>query len=194
MGNSGSLLNMFRYLGIEATIEDQVVNIAEAKKIVLPGVGAFDAAMRRIHATSGLLDVLHDKAQNERIPILGICLGMQLLTRRSDEGILPGLGWIPAETRRFPSGGELKVPHMGWNVASPMITHPLFSGLLDLSRYYFVHSYYVSVDHTKYSFMHSNYGIRFDSAIGSDNIFGVQFHPEKSHRYGMQILENFAGL
>jgi glutamine amidotransferase len=194
MGNLGSMLNMFKRIGVKACIESTPVALGQAEKLVLPGVGAFDAAMARINGLSGLREMLERKVLTERIPVLGVCLGMQLLTRGSEEGAFPGLGWIPAATCRFPRQIGLKVPHMGWNVATPCNSSLLTDGVGDESRYYFVHSYCVHVDDLRHSLMRSNYGIDFDSAIGRDNIYGVQFHPEKSHRFGMQILRNFADL
>jgi glutamine amidotransferase len=194
MGNLGSLLNMFKRIGVRACIESELDTLEQAKKLVLPGVGAFDAAMGCINSVPGLREILDHKVLTEHVPVLGVCLGMQLLTRGSEEGVLPGLGWIPAETTRFPKQDALKVPHMGWNVATPHTASPLTGGVGCEPRYYFVHSYCVHVDDTRHSLMRSHYGIDFDSAIGHDNIFGVQFHPEKSHRFGMQILKNFAEL
>jgi glutamine amidotransferase len=130
----------------------------------------------------------------ERAPILGVCLGMQLLTRSSEEGKLPGLCWIPGVTSRFPNQEGLKVPHMGWNVALPNTPSRLTARIGNKPNYYFVHSYCVHVDDPEHSLMKTHYGIEFDSAIGRDNIYGVQFHPEKSHRFGMQVLKNFAEL
>lgn len=194
MGNLGSMLNMFKRIGVQASIESDPEVIRHANKLVLPGVGAFDAAMERVNRVPGLMDVLCHKAITERIPVLGICLGMQLLTRSSEEGELPGLGWIPGVTTRIPKQDGLKVPHMGWNIACPHTRNPLTADVGDLPRYYFVHSYCVHVDDPAHSLMRTHYGVDFDSAIGIDNIFGVQFHPEKSHRFGMQILKNFAKL
>lgn len=194
MGNLGSMLNMFKRIGFKASIESDPDLIGQAEKLVLPGVGAFDSAMTCINSRPGLHEVLNCKAMVERKPILGVCLGMQLLTRCSEEGKLSGLGWIPGATTRFPKIDRLKVPHMGWNVAMPTGPHRLTAQLGDQPRYYFVHSYCVQVDDPAHSLMKTNYGIEFDSAIGCDNIFGVQFHPEKSHRFGMQILKNFAEL
>ena len=188
------MLNMFKRIGLPACIESDPALIADAAKLVLPGVGAFDAAMQRIESAPGLREALDRKALVDRVPILGVCLGMQLLTRTSDEGVLPGLNWIPAATRRFPGGHGLKVPHMGWNVAHPHTPSPLTAGVGGEPRYYFVHSFYVKADDSAHSLMTTGYGIEFDSAIGRENIFGVQFHPEKSHRFGMQILQNFAEL
>lgn len=194
MGNLGSMLNMFKRIGAQATIESDPNLIWQAKKLVLPGVGAFDSAMSCINSVSGLRGVLNHKALVERTPILGVCLGMQLLTRASEEGTLPGLGWIPGASSRFPKQEELKVPHMGWNVALPNTPSRLTAQVGDEPRYYFVHSYCVHVDDPAHSLMKTHYGIDFDSAIGRGNIYGVQFHPEKSHRFGMQILNNFAEL
>jgi glutamine amidotransferase len=194
MGNLGSMLNMFKRIGVRANIESEPEVISRAEKLVLPGVGAFDAAMRRIDEVPGLRKILDQKALTERVPILGVCLGMQLLTRSSEEGQLPGLAWIPGETRRFPSMDGLKVPHMGWNVARPNTASPLTAAVGAEPRYYFVHSYYVTVEDPAHSLMRTHYGIEFDSAIGRDNIYGVQFHPEKSHRFGMQLLGSFARL
>lgn len=194
MGNLGSMLNMFKRIGVEARIESDPEGLLDAKKIVLPGVGAFDAAMSRIASVPGLREVLDRKALAEAVPILGVCLGMQLMTRASEEGQLAGLAWIPGDTRRFPRMEGLKVPHMGWNVAIPNAVSPLTTHLGREPRYYFVHSYAVQVDDPAHSLMRTHYGIDFDSAIGRKNLYGVQFHPEKSHRFGMQLLRNFAEL
>ena len=194
MGNLGSMLNMFKRIGVQATIESDPNLIRQAKKLVLPGVGAFDSAMSCINSVTGLREVLDHKALVEHTPILGVCLGMQLLTRSSEEGVLPGLGWVPGATTRFPKQDGLKVPHMGWNVALPNTPSRLTAQVGDEPRYYFVHSYCVHVDDPSHSLMKTHYGIDFDSAIGHRNIYGVQFHPEKSHRFGMQILKNFAEL
>lgn len=194
MGNLGSLLNMFRRLGVAAHVEASPAALARAEKLILPGVGAFDAAMARIAAVPGLRETLDRKALVERIPVLGVCLGMQLLTAGSEEGQLPGLGWIAGSAKRFPKDDRLKVPHMGWNVARPALANPLTADVGEEPRYYFVHAYYVIADNPEHSLMRTRYGLEFDSAIGRDNVKGVQFHPEKSHRFGMTILKNFAEL
>ncbi|MDA7774258.1 imidazole glycerol phosphate synthase subunit HisH [Pseudomonadales bacterium] len=194
MGNVGSLLNMFRYIGVAARSESNPDRLMESSSIVLPGVGAFHAAMEKINNTPRLRDTLNFKALEEKVPVLGVCLGMQLLTSRSEEGCCDGLGWIDGETKLMPIVDDIKIPHMGWNFASINAPSPLFAGILSDSRYYFVHSYCVSVNNSKHSLTRSRYGIEFDSSIGRDNIFGVQFHPEKSHRYGMAVLKNFVEL
>ena len=193
MGNLGSILNMFKRIGVKAAVTKDPKALQSAEKILLPGVGAFDAAMERI-AASGLRQILDHKALVERVPVLGICLGMQLLTRGSEEGTLLGLGWIDADTKRFPARAGLKVPHMGWNVALPATPSVLTENLPEVPRFYFVHSYYVQTDDPAYSIMCTTHGVTFDSAIQHDNIYGAQFHPEKSHKFGMQLLKNFAEL
>jgi len=193
MGNLGSIQNMLKRIGVATIVTADLQAIADATKVILPGVGAFDNAMTRINST-GLCEVLERKALVERVPVLGICLGMQLLTRSSEEGELPGLGWIPATTRRFPNHPGLKVPHMGWNLAQPSTPSPLTQGFEEETRFYFVHSYFVAVDQPVNSILKTTYGVEFDSAIQNGNIYGAQFHPEKSHRFGMRLLRNFADL
>ena len=194
MGNLGSLLNMFKRIGVNAGIESDPEVLGDAQKLVLPGVGAFDAAMERIDSVPRLREILDRKAKVERIPVLGVCLGMQLLTTGSEEGERDGLDWVPGLARRFPRIAGLKVPHMGWNVAQPVAPSPLTACVGDEPRYYFVHSYYVKVDDSAHSLMRTHYGVDYDSAIGQGNVYGVQFHPEKSHRFGMRILQNFADI
>lgn len=191
MGNLGSILNMCRYLDIEAKISRDLNEISEASRIILPGVGSFDAAMQRIK-NDGIDEILNKSVLELGTPLMGICLGMQLLTKKSEEGNLEGLGWIDAETINFPQGSEFKVPHVGWNLSSPNSEHAILKNLYPEPRYYFVHSYYVRTHKEENSLMKTDYGITFDSAIIKDNIFGFQFHPEKSHKYGMQILKNFS--
>lgn len=193
MGNLGSVQNMFRYLGIPSTISGDLEVLSKAKKLLLPGVGAFDNAMIRLNQ-AGFREVLDQKALEEKIPILGICLGMQLLTRGSEEGKLPGLNYIPSDTIRFPNTPGIKVPHMGWNLVVPSTPSVLTQDLPEECKFYFVHSYRVHVDEEKNSILKADYGVRFDAAIQKDNIFGAQFHPEKSHKFGMQLFTNFASL
>ena len=194
MGNLGSLANMLKRIGAQAEIVSDPSKIARAEKLILPGVGAFDSAMRRINETPAMRETLNRKVVVEQTPLLGVCLGMQLLVQGSEEGKLPGLGWIAGYARRFPRKDGLKVPHMGWNVAKPSRSSPLTADLGEEPRYYFVHSYYVLVDELEQSLMRTWYGLEYDSAIGRGNVFGVQFHPEKSHRFGQKILENFVKI
>jgi len=194
MGNFGSMLNMLKRIGVDACVQSDPAILSKATRLILPGVGAFDAAMRCINSRSGLREVLEHKAMVEKIPVLGVCLGMQILTQASEEGSLDGLGWIPGVTSRFPKSPNFKVPHMGWNISRPIKDSPLVVGVSSESRYYFVHSYYVRVSNPDHVLMRASYGVDFDAAIGTGNIFGVQFHPEKSHRFGMSILKNFSEL
>ncbi len=191
MGNLGSVLNMLKRIGVPAYITGSPTEVQRARKLILPGVGAFGEAMRRIDE-SGLRAVLDHKATVEKIPVLGICLGMQLLVDGSEEGHEAGLGWIAGQARRFPKGSGLKVPHMGWNRVTPASDDPLTRDLGEEPRFYFVHSYYVSADREKDRLLRTSYGLEFDAGIRSGNIWGVQFHPEKSHRFGKQLLKNFA--
>jgi glutamine amidotransferase len=194
MGNLGSIMNMFKHIGVPARIIADPAELEQSAKILLPGVGAFDSAMQRID-DSGLRPVLDHKALVEKVPVMGICLGMQLLTRDSEEGKRSGLGWIQASTRRFPALPGLKVPHMGWNqVRAVNNNHPLTHNLPEEPRFYFVHSYHVQVDDPSDSLLRTHYGVDFDAAIAHGNICGAQFHPEKSHRFGMSLLANFASL
>ncbi len=195
MGNIGSLLNMMRYLDIKTNVSSDISELKSAKRIILPGVGAFDTAMKRINETDGLKEVLCEKILVEKIPILGICLGMQLITNSSEEGNLDGLGWIDAETVKFPEFVDLKIPHMGWNEAFSYVRdNPLLKETKVDQKYYFVHSYHVKVKEENDSIMKTDYGIIFNSIVNRNNIFGVQFHPEKSHKFGMKILHNFSNI
>jgi len=196
MGNLASVQNMFKRIGAACEITGDLDKISKAQKILLPGVGAFDAAISRIDSI-GLRSVLSQKALQEKVPVLGICLGLQLLTDSSEEGQLQGLGWIPAKVLkfRFEAGSKLKVPHMGWNEIHIVHPNKLVENLPEEPRFYFVHSYYAKAEDDKYVIARTNYGHDFDSIItNGDNIFGAQFHPEKSHKFGMKVLENFASL
>lgn len=195
MGNLGSLRNMFNRIGVETETTADPANIARARKILLPGVGAFDAAMRRINEL-GLVDPIRAHAREGSAYILGICLGMQLLGDASEEGRLPGLGLIPATARRFPRGEGLKIPHMGWNVVTRTTASPLTRWMRDEdeTRFYFVHSYAVQTEDPADRILSCRYGIEFAAAIARGNVYGAQFHPEKSHRFGMQLLTTFAAL
>lgn len=194
MGNLGSVQNMFKRIGVKSQISSDKLEIEKADKILLPGVGAFDNAMKRLNQ-SGLKEVLDYKALDQKVPVLGICLGMQLLTNSSEEGMEKGFGWIDAKTLKFKfSDSNMKVPHMGWNIVKPSSNSLLTTNLPNESRFYFVHSYYVKVKEETNSILKTNYGLEFDSAIQRDNIYGAQFHPEKSHKFGMQLFTNFSKI
>ena len=196
VGNLGSIANMLKKVGAPATISSDASVVGSAAKVILPGVGSFDHAMRQLNA-SGLIPTLEEQV-GRGTPLLGVCLGMQLLARGSEEGILPGLGWIDADVVRLrpPDGdgaaSDFKIPHMGWNVLRPARDHALLVGLGDESRFYFVHSYHVVCGDPATELGHVEYGGRFTAAVARDNVMGVQFHPEKSHRFGTQLLRNFA--
>ena len=195
MGNLGSIYNMFKYLNIDVKISSDIYDIEKAEKILLPGVGSFDMAIKKIKEKN-LWDVLNEKALVKKVPILGICLGMQLLTTSSEEGSEKGFGWINAKTLSFKDkiAGNLKIPHMGWNIVKKSGKSDLTIGFEDFDevRFYFVHSYFVQVENETNSIFKTIYGVEFDSAIQNENIFGAQFHPEKSHKFGMKLFENFA--
>jgi len=194
MGNVGSIRNMFRKVGATSVVTSDPEAIAAASKIVLPGVGAFDTGMTRIRQM-GLEAVLNEKVLLGKTPILGICLGMQLLTERSEEGDLPGLGWIEGETIRFRIEQKrhgLKVPHMGWNSIAARRRDSLFRDLEDDAGFYFVHSYHVVCRNDADVLATAHHEYDFVCAVERGNIMGTQFHPEKSHRYGMRVLKNFA--
>ena len=193
MGNSRSVVNMLQRIGFKAEITRDHKKLESAEKLILPGVGSFDTAMKNLEHFE-LKELLDRKALIEKVPFLGICLGMQILTNSSEEGNLSGLGWIEGSASKFKSDNDIKVPHMGWNYIQPSSNSRLCKNLEDNSRFYFVHSYYVQVNEEEHSSMKTNYSLEFDSGIEKDNIFGVQFHPEKSHKFGMQILKNFAEL
>jgi glutamine amidotransferase len=191
MGNLGSVLNMLKHIGCPAELANAPGQIAQADRIVLPGVGAFDAGMQAI-TRLGLREALDRKVCEERTPLLGICLGMQLITRSSEEGRKAGLAWIAADTVRFASRPGLRVPHIGWNALQPRdASCALFAGLQDGARAYFVHSYHARCDDSADVLATTPYGGEFPSIIGRGHIVGMQFHPEKSHKYGMRLLGNF---
>lgn len=192
MGNIGSLINMFRRIGVQSEVASDLRSIERARKIMLPGVGAFGAAMDRIDAL-GLREVLRTKALDEQVPFMGICLGMQLLTRSSEENPdAKGLDLIPANTVRFPRTSGLKVPHMGWNEVTVSKATALTAPLPPKPRFYFVHSFYVQADDPADVMLRCHYGQDFDAGLNRGNIFGAQFHPEKSHKFGMALLKGFA--
>lgn len=195
MGNTASVMNMIRKVGGKAEFCSKSSELDSASAIILPGVGSFDNAMIKLK-NSGLLEVLCNKVIKEKIPFLGICMGMQLLFERSEEGKLPGLGWIKGNVTRFNFSGmqsnvRFNIPHMGWNVINPRIYKNLFLGLEDEARFYFIHSYHVNCSNSSDILATANYGYEFTCSVRHDNIWGLQFHPEKSHRFGMRLFKNF---
>jgi glutamine amidotransferase len=195
MGNIGSVLNMLKKIGAEAIVAASSEDILAADKIVLPGVGAFDEGMRRLEER-GLVSVLKKKIIEERAPLLGICLGMQLLGQSSEEGTFAGLGFLAARTVRFKfdirhPGNELRIPHMGWNRVEVRGTDPLFRNMFPEPRFYFAHSYHLVCEEERDVVALTRYGYEFAAAVRRENIAGVQFHPEKSHKFGMRLLKNF---
>jgi glutamine amidotransferase len=193
MGNLGSIQNMLKKIGVQSQITNDIGVINEATKIILPGVGAFDKAMNNLNDLN-LIDVLNTKALKDKTPILGICLGMQLLTNSSEEGIKRGLGWIDGQVLKFKLDSSFKVPHMGWNSVNLQRKTQIFKNMYPDPRFYFVHSYYFQCNNTEDILTTTEYGINFVSSVNKGNIFGTQFHPEKSHKFGMKLLENFAKI
>ncbi|MBF4322758.1 imidazole glycerol phosphate synthase subunit HisH [Vibrio anguillarum] len=198
MGNCGSIKNMLRYLGAEAEIVDQSVGLENSKAIILPGVGSYDHGVKHLEPFKAMLE---QKVLHEKIPFLGICLGMHLVLEKSEEGQLPGLGWIKGEVKRFDfskltSEQRHVIPHMGWNeifpAESPEILQPLEADRRD--RFYFVHSYHAADVPSENKLAICHYGYEFTCAIRKNNIFGVQFHPEKSHKFGKQLFKQFIEL
>ena len=195
MGNVASIARMLKKLGFESKLTRDPDEIRAAEKLILPGVGAFDTGMRNL-GNARIKEVLQQIVIGERKPVLGICLGMQLLFDRSEEGVEPGLGWINGDVRRFRFNGDQKekVPHMGWNVVTPRADNPLFADLTEDARFYFVHSYFTDPSNASDVAATTQHGFQLCCAVSRGNIHGVQFHPEKSHKFGMRLLKNFAEL
>jgi imidazole glycerol-phosphate synthase subunit HisH len=194
VSNVGSMLNMLRKIGTRAEVVSTPEEVARAQKIVLPGVGAFDNGMDALRRM-GLVETLVGRVMGDRVPLLGVCLGMQLLSAGSEEGEVKGLGLIPGFCRRFQSQNStpIKIPHMGWNEIAIRRDDPLMKNLEE-ARFYFVHAYYVVCDDPADEVASSHHGVDFTAAFHRENIWGVQFHPEKSHRFGMTLLKNFVEL
>ena len=194
LGNPKSIKNMLSYLGIDAVISDDLNTLKSADRLILPGVGHFAHGMNQLN-NLGFTDVIKEHALTQQKPILGICLGMQLMTNFSEEGDVEGLGLIDAQTKKFQlQDKSLKIPHMGWNEVSWQKESPISNSLSAKPRYYFVHSYFVECNHQNDVLGTTHYGQDFVSAFQHDNIIGMQFHPEKSHQFGMELLKNFTKL
>jgi glutamine amidotransferase len=196
LGNVQAFLTLYKRLGIEAIRAKTIADLTSASKIILPGVGAFDYAISLLNQ-SGMRPILETLVLEDKVPVLGICVGMQILASSSDEGQLPGLGWIAGKVRPFDVNElsrRIPLPHMGWNDVHPNLGHPLFSGLETDAKFYFLHSYYFECDQPAHIAATASYGIDFSCAVSANNVYGVQFHPEKSHLFGTQLLKNFAEL
>jgi glutamine amidotransferase len=193
VGNLGSMQNMLKKLGMACSISSDPDEVREAQKIILPGVGAFDTCAEKLQQ-SGLVPVLNEKVLQQKTPVLGVCVGMQMLTAGSEEGELPGLGWVPGRVVKFSPErltSGLKLPHMGWTDVHPVKPSRLVSEMYEEPRFYFVHSYHALLSSPHDVLLEAEYGYTFTAALERENILGVQFHPEKSHKFGMQLLENF---
>jgi len=196
VGNLASIANMLRKIGVTALISSDPSALTTATGIILPGVGAFDHAMRMLRQGT-LVSTLERRVLDDGVPLLGLCLGAQLLTKSSEEGNEPGLGWIDAVTTRFDSArmkGRFAIPHMGWSDVVSVKAHPLLVSDEAESRFYFAHSYHLSCNDPELTIGTAHYGYEFAAAVASRNVMGVQFHPEKSHVYGMRVLRNFCSL
>lgn len=196
LGNVQAFANIYKRLNIPVVIAETAGELAQAEKIILPGVGAFDWAMIRLNE-SGMRDCLDELIMVQKRPVLGICVGMQMMARRSDEGQLAGLGWIDAEVKKFDEASftqKTHLPHMGWNDVLPHKADCLFKDMETVSRFYFLHSYYFLPVKADDVLAVTDYNGPFASAVRFGNVFGTQFHPEKSHQWGTQLLKNFAEL
>ena len=194
LGNIQAFLNMYKRLGIPAALARTAADLADAQRLILPGVGAFDHAMQLLN-DSGLRPALETAVLERSVPVLGVCVGMQILAGASDEGRLPGLNWIPGRVQAFANHADaahLPMPHMGWNNVVAREGHPLFAGFEPEPRFYFLHSYYFACDRPEHSVARARYGLDFDCMVSKGHIHGVQYHPEKSHHFGAQLLKNFA--
>ena len=196
VGNIFAFQNAYKRLDISTKIAKTRQDLVNAKKLILPGVGSFDYAMNQLNV-SGMREKLDELVLEEKVPVIGICVGMQIMGNRSDEGKLDGLQWIDSEILKFDESliqQRTKLPHMGWNDVTPVKIHPLFKGLENEAIFYFLHSFYFKCNNPTESIALSDYGISFSSAVNRDNIYGIQFHPEKSHHFGEKLLHNFAKL
>lgn len=193
LGNVMAFANIYKNLNIPVEIVSSASKLVPAKRILLPGVGSFDWAMTKLN-DSGMRDTLDNLVLDKKVPIIGICVGMQMMAINSDEGNMDGLGWIDAKVKRLDDSNETYLPHMGWNNASCVKKHALFNYLNNDARFYFLHSYYLDQSDESQVLTKTLYNRSFTSSISSNNILGVQFHPEKSHHWGVQLLKNFSEI
>ena len=192
IGNITAVVNMLQRPGLRCQVTAAADAVEQAERIILPGNGAFDACMRNLRA-SGLIPVLEQQVLRRGVPLLGICVGAQMLGQGSAEGVEPGLGWMDMRVQRFPALPNLRIPHMGWSHVRPVQPqHPLVQGMTEDTRFYFVHSYYMAPQNPADVLLRADYGLGFAAGVAHGNIYGVQFHPEKSHRFGKQLLTSFA--
>lgn len=196
MGNIRAFANVYARLNIPVSVAITADDLKAATKIILPGVGAFDNAMRKLN-NSGMRETLDNLVIDLKLPVLGICVGMQMMAKSSDEGVLSGLGWIDATVKKLDASflnSKTRLPHMGWNTIHPNNENSLLSTFSKNSQFYFLHSYYFQCNNPNDTIATTEYGIKYSSVVNNKNIYGVQFHPEKSHQWGIQLLKNFAEL
>lgn len=192
IGNINAVVSMLQRLGLRCQVTADALGVEHADRIILPGNGAFDACVKNLRA-SGLVPVLEQQVLQRGVPLLGICVGAQMLGQGSAEGVEPGLGWMNMQVKRLPVSPKLRIPHMGWNhVRATQPAHSLVQGMTAETRFYFVHSYYMAPQDPADVLLETDYGLGFAAGVVRGNIAGVQFHPEKSHRFGKQLLNAFA--
>lgn len=196
LGNIRAFVNLYERLNISTQVVHSAEDLKGATKIILPGVGAFDYAMNLLN-NSGMRDELERQVLVNKIPVIGICVGMQILAKSSEEGKLPGLGWIDGTVKKFDVSTikyKTTIPHMGWNNICPVINDGLLDGFDNKSRFYFLHSFYIDCNNPEDTIATAEYGIEFSCAVRRDNVYGIQFHPEKSHENGIKLLQNFHNI
>ena len=196
VGNIKAFVNIYKSLGLDVKIAKHASDLKGATKLILPGVGHFDYAMERF-ALSGMMEASNELVLEKKVPVVGVCVGMQMLAKSSDEGDLPGLGWIDATVKKFDVSmlkQSTRLPHMGWNDVMSTKNNTLLRNLDYQARFYFLHSYFFSCNQPEDSIAVADYGINFTCVVNHENIYGVQFHPEKSHHFGIQLLKNFSEI
>ena len=196
VGNVRAFLNIYKKLGYQVQLANNIIDLKKSTKIILPGVGNFDYAMQKLE-DSQLLNCLNDLVLRKKIPVLGVCVGMQIMALSSEEGNKKGLGWIDAKVKKFDVekiNFKPHLPHMGWNNVIILSKNKILDNFPPFSKFYFLHSYYIECNDKKNDLASTNYGINFSSIVNKENIYGIQCHPEKSHQFGINLLENFAKL